>query len=166
MNAPSAFDPKLFLEAQVNEVNIKRPPLPVMNPASPDGYYTAVIGEIQTDSGTIEKGERTGKPWLAMLVPLQIEVPQQVQDALGLKLDKGTITLTDRVFIDLTDQNSIDNAPGRNRRQRQYRDALDMNKPGDVWSWRKATGQPIKVKIDHEIFNNEVQERPGMLLKR
>lgn len=164
---PSGFDPNLFLDAQVAEVNIKRPPLPVHNPAAEDGLYTALIGEVKMDSGVVSKeGERKGSVWLSAIIPLQIEVPQQVQDQLGLKLDKGTITLTDRAMIDLTPQNTIDNSPGRNRRQRQYRDALDLNKPGDVWSWRKATGQVVKVKIDHEMYLGEIQERIGTILKR
>lgn len=164
-NVPSGFDPQNFLDAQQTEVNTKRPPLPVENPASTDGFYTAIIGEIKSEAGTVEKGERQGKPWLAFLVPLTIEVPQQVQASLGVSLPKGTITLTDRVFIDLTDQNTIDNSPGRNRRQRQYRDALDLNKPGDVWSWRTAQGRPVKVKIQQEMYQGEVQERIGVLAK-
>lgn len=165
-NAPSGFDPNLFLQAQQTEVNQKRPPLPTDNPASSDGFYTAVIGEVKADAGTIGKGERAGQPWLAMIVPLQIEVPQQVQASLGITLPKGSITLTEWVMIDLTPQNTIDNSVGRNRRQRQYRDALDMNKPGDVFSWQKAQGQVIKVKIDHEMYNNEVQEKVGAVARR
>jgi hypothetical protein len=69
------------------------------------------------------------------------------------------------VFIDLTDSNTIDNAPGRNRRQKEYRDALDLNKPGDVFNWRMVQGKPIKVKIDHELYENNIQERLGALLK-
>lgn len=166
MSTQSAFDPNLFLDAPQTEVNTRRPPLPTINPTRPDGAYVAVIGEPKTESGMIEKGDKAGQPWISVLVPLIIEVPQQVQDQLGIKLEKGTITLTDRVFLDLTPQNTIDNSTGKNRRQRQYRDALDMNKPGDVWAWRKAQGQIIAVKIDHEMFNNEVQERPGLILKR
>lgn len=162
----SQFDPNLFLDATTDQVNTRRPPLPTVNPERPDGAYVAVIGEIKTDTGTIEKGENAGRPWIAMIVPLTVEVPQRVQDALGIKLEKGTITLTDRVFLDLTPQNTIDNSVGKNRRQRMYRDALDMNKPGDVWAWRKAVGQVIAVKVDHEIYNNEVQERVGAILKR
>lgn len=165
-DVPSGFNPELFLDATQDQPNLRRPPLPTLNPARPDGFYTAIIGEVKTDAGTIGKGERMGEPWLSMLVPLTIEVPQQVQDQLGIKLEKGTITLTDRVMIDLTPQKTIDNSVGRNRRQRQYRDALDMNKPGDVFSWRKAQGQVILVKIDHEMYNNEVQERIGPVMRR
>ncbi len=167
MSAPqSAFDPNLFLDATTTEVNIKRPPLPEANPASADGYYFAVIGEVKMESGSIGKGERIGQPWLSALVPLQIEVPQQVQDGMGIKLEKGTITLTDRAMIDLTPQNTIDNSVGRNRRQRQYREAVDMNKAGDVFSWRKLQGQVVKVKVEHELYLGDIQERIGSVMKR
>jgi hypothetical protein len=163
---PSQFDPSLYLDAQVDTPNVKRPPLPKENPATNDHYYIGVIGEIKMSSGTISKGEKMGQPWLAASVPITIEVPQQVQDALNLKLDKGTIVLTDFVMIDLTPHGTIDNSVGRNRRQRQYREALDLNKPGDVWSWRKASGQVIKVGIDHEMYNGEVQDKIGAVLRR
>ena len=158
----SMFDPAVFLDAQVSEVNESLPPLPVENPASPDGCYTAVIGEVKSESGTIGKGDRAGQPWLSMVVPLRLQIPEQLQTGLGYPAE---YTLTDRVFIDLTPQNTIDNSKGKNRRQKEYRDALDLNKPGDVWSWRKATGQPIKVKAVQEMYEGRVQTRPGLLLK-
>ena len=163
---PSQFDPNLFLDAAVSEVNTRRPPLPVQNPASTDGAYTALIADVKMESGTISKGDRVGEPWLSAVVQIAVEVPMQVQDQLGIKLAKGTITLTDRAMIDLTPQRTIDNSVGRNRRQRQYRDALDLNKPGDVWAWRKAVGQPVKVTIAHELYLGEQQERIGNILKR
>lgn len=166
MSGQSNFDPNLFLDAQQDTPNVKRPPLPVANPARPDGCYIGIIGEVKMDSGTIGKGDRIGQPWLSAILPIAVEVPQQVQDSMGLKLEKGTITLTDRAMIDLTPQNTIDNSVGRNRRQRQYRDALDLNKPGDVWSWRKAQGQAVLIKLEHELYNGEIQERIGSILKR
>lgn len=164
--APSGFDPNLFLDAQQDTPNVKRPPLPEQNPTRPDGLYIGIIGEVKMDSGTIGKGDRLGQPWLSAICPIALEVPQEVQDKMGLKLEKGTITLTDRAMIDLTPQNTIDNSVGRNRRQRQYRDALDLNKPGDVWSWRKAQGQAVLVKLEHELYQGEIQERIAAVLRR
>ncbi len=96
----SSFDPNVFLHAQTTESNEKRPPLPAENPGAEDALYTAVIGEIKTATGTIEKGDRAGQPWVSMLVPLRIQVPPEVQ-AIGLSPE---LTLTDRVFLDLTPQ--------------------------------------------------------------
>ena len=104
----SAFDPNAFLDAQITETNEKRPPLPTENPEAEDGLYTAVIGEISTASGTIGKGDRAGQTWVSMIVPLKIQVPPVLQ-ATGLPPE---LTLTDRVFLDLTPQGGIDRAEG------------------------------------------------------
>lgn len=151
----SAFDPNVFLDAQTTEVNEKRPPLPAENPAADDGLYLAVIGEIKTASGQIEKGERAGQPWVSMLVPLRIQVPSEVQ-ALGINPE---LTLTDRVFLDLTPQGALDNSKGKNRQQRTYREACDMNKPGEAFAWRMLQGRTVKVKLSHELYDGNIQER-------
>lgn len=151
----SAFDPQAFLDAQQNEVNTKRPPLPTENPDDPNGLYTAVIGEIKPVSGIIGKGDRAGQPWLQMVVPLRIQVPAAVQ-ALGIPPE---VTLTDRPMIDITPQGSIDNSVGKNRGQRTYREATGTNKPGEAFAWRMLQGKVVKVKIDHELYQDAVMER-------
>lgn len=166
MNEPTSFDPAIFLDAAQTEVNKKRPPLPVENPARPDGLYVGVLQLPKPSSGIISKGDRAGQPWLMMAVPIDLEIPQQVQDGLGLKLEKGVMRMTDNAMIDLTaDGKGIDNSVGRNRRQRQYRDALDMNKPGDVFSWNRVAGQPVLVKIDHEVYQGETVDRVGAIFR-
>ena len=152
----------MLFRSQITEVNEKRPPLPTYNPATADGLYTAVIGEVKMTAGTIEKGERTGQPWLSAVIPLVIDVPQQLRDSLKLS---ATLILTDRAFLDLTPAGSLDNSPGRNRRQKAYRDATDLNKPGDVFSWRMLQGRVVKVKIDHEMYEGLPVDRVGALLK-
>lgn len=156
----SAFNPEAFLDAQITEVNEKRPPLPADNPEAADGLYTAVIGEITTASGVIGKGDRTGQPWLSMVVPLRIQVPAAVQ-ALGLPPE---LQLTDRAFLDLTPEGALDNSKGKNRQQKAYRDATDMNKPGQPFAWRMLTGKVVKVKVNHELYEGSVQERIGQIL--
>ena len=159
MNA-SAFDPSVFLDAQQTEVNEKRPPIPTENPDDENGLYTAVIGEIKTDAGTIGKGDRIGQPWVSMLVPLRIQVPASVQ-GLGIPPE---MTLTDRAFLDLTPQGAIDNGKGKNRQQKAYRDATGMNVAGEPFAWRMLTGKIVKVKIEHELYNEALQERIKQIL--
>ena len=156
----SAFDPNTFLDAQQTEVNEKRPPLPTENPDSENGLYTAVIGEIKTDAGTIGKGDRTGQPWVSMLIPLRIQVPAAVQ-GLGLPPE---LVITDRAFLDLTPQGGIDNGKGKNRAQKAYRDATGMNNPGEPFAWRMLTGKIVQVKIEHELYNDAIQERIKQIL--
>ena len=156
----SQFNPETFLDAQVNEANEKRPPLPTENPDNANGLYMAVIGEIKTDSGTIGKGDRQGQPWISMLIPLRIQVPPAVQ-GLGLPPE---LTITDRAFLDLNASGGLDNSKGKNRRQKDYRDATGTNVAGVPWSWRQLQGKMVAVKINHELYQDQIQERVGAVL--
>lgn len=144
----SIFDPSTFLDATVDTPTEKRPPLPV-------GDYTAVIGEIEARSWTGKKDP--SKSGIAYDVPLSIEIPAEVQASLGLT--QPTLSLKDSIMLDLTEAGTIDNAPGKNRRLRMYREAVDMNKSGDVFSARKMTGKVIKVKLSHELWEGNLMER-------
>lgn len=155
--AGSAFDPNQFLDAQQSEVNELLPPLPT------DRFYDCVIGEVKQESGLIGKGERTGEPWISVIIPLKVQIPQDLQDSLGYPAEYN---MMDRAFLDLTPQRTIDNSKGRNKTQKAYRDALDMNKPGDVWAWRKAVGQVVKLKIKHELFEGRIVQKPDYVVKR
>jgi len=159
----SQFDPNLLLAAQTTEINEKRDPLPADNPTDPSGFYVATISKVAVKSGTIGKGDRIGQPWAAVNVALKIEVPQQLRDTKGLP---EAITLSDSCFLDLTPSGGIDNAKGKNRRQRQYREALKMNVPGEAWSWERAVGRPLKVKVNHKISETtgDILEEPGLLM--
>lgn len=156
----SQFDPSVFLDAQITDANEKRPPLPVDNPDDANGLYLAVIGEIKTDSGTIGKGDNMGKPWVSMLIPLRLQIPPAVQ-GLGLPQE---LTITDRAFLDLTASGGLDNAKGKNRRQKDYRDATGTNVAGVPWAWRQLQGKTVKVKINHELYQDQIQERIGAIL--
>lgn len=160
MSNMSQFDPDVFLDAQQSEVNEKRALIPEDNPDAADGLYTAVIGEIKTDSGTIGKGDNAGKPWISMVIPLKLQLPTQLQ-ALGLPPE---FQLTDRAFLDLTNEGGLDNSKGKNNSQRIYREITGMNKPGEPFAWRMMQGKVIKVKVKHELYNGNVVEKVGQVL--
>lgn len=153
----SQFDPLAFLEAEFDEPNEKRPPLPVDNPAHPNGYYLATIGAPEPKTG-----DKDGKPWMSISLPLTLDIPQQLQDSMKLP---PTLRLTDRVFIDLTEQGTIDNAPGRNRGQRMYREATGMNAKGVPFSWRKLEGRTVAIKMKHDLYQGNIQERVDGVFK-
>lgn len=157
----SMFDPQAFLSAQQTEVNEKRALIPTHNPASPDGLYPAIVGQIEkTKSGTIGKGEKIGQPWLAIVVPVKLQLPAEVQ-ALGLPAE---FTLTEQVFIDLTPTGAIDNGKGKNNQQRTWREATGMNKPGEPFSWQAMAGRPIRVQLQHEEYNGNFLEKVKAVL--
>jgi hypothetical protein len=153
----SQFDPAAFLDAEFDEPNEKRPPLPVDNPAHPNGYYLATIGSPES-----KNGDKDGKPWMQIVLPLVIDIPQVLQDSLKFA---PTLKLTDRVFIDLTEQGTIDNAPGRNRGQRMYREATGMNAKGQPFSWRKLEGRTVAIKMKHDLYQGNIQERVDGVFK-
>lgn len=146
----SQFDPNLFLSATSSEPNVKRPPLPVQNPARPDGFYMGVCKKPSPASG-----EKDGKPWYSVAVQIELEIPEQLRPLMG---GKPTLTLTDRVFLDVTPQGTLDSAPGANRGQRTYREATDLNKPGDKFNWLMIEGRPVKVQIENHMYQDEIQD--------
>jgi len=155
----SVFDPNLFLDAQTDVANEKRAIIPVENPDSEDGLYMAVIGEIKTDSGTIGKGDRTGQPWISMIIPLKLQFGAKLQ---GLELP-AEFQLTDRAFLDITPQGTLDNSKGKNRSQRMYRDATGLNVPGEPFAWRMLEGRPVKVKLAHELYEENIVEHVAQI---
>lgn len=144
----SSFNPDTFLDATMTEPTEKRPPLPV-------GDYTAVVGAI-TARAWQGKADPT-KSGIAWDIPLTLEVPAEIQAE--LKMDQSTLPLKDSIMLDLTENGTIDNSPGKNRRLRAYREATDMNKPGDVFSARKMEGKVLKVKITHDLWEGQPIER-------
>ena len=144
----SLFDPATFLDATIDTPTEKRPPLPI-------GDYLATIGDIEARQWQGKKDP--SKSGIAYDVPLTLDIPAEIQASLGLTL--STLTLKDSIMLDLTDNGTIDNSPGKNRRLRMYREATDLNKAGDSFSARKMVGKLVKVKVSHEIWEGQPVER-------
>lgn len=150
----SMFDPNTFLDATLDTPTEKRPPLPV-------GDYTAIVGEVKARAWQGKKDP--SKSGIAWDIPLALEIPAEVQQDLGL--NQSNLTITDSIMLDLTDGGTLDNTPGKNRRLRMYREAVDMNKAGDVFSARKMQGCVVKVKLSHEMYEDSIIERVGGVVK-
>jgi len=148
MSFDSSFNPDTFLDATLTDPTEKRPPLPV-------GDYTAILGAV-TARQWQGKADPT-KSGIAWDIPVTIDVPAEIQAE--LKMDQSTLNLKDSIMIDLTANGTIDNGPGKNRRLRAYREATDMNKPGDVFSARKMEGKIVKVKITHDLWEGQPIEK-------
>jgi hypothetical protein len=142
------FDPAAFLDLPVEVEFKKRDPLPV-------GDYIGTITEV---SARPWQGKQDPtKSGMAYDVQIALEVPEATRTLLGLQ--NPTLTLKDSIMLDLTDQGALDGAPGRNRALRNYREALDMNKPGVTFRAREMQGKLIRVKIGHEIYKDSPVER-------
>jgi len=144
----SQFDPSMFLDAELSEPTVRREPLPV-------GEYVATITEVTARAWQSKKD--SAKSGIAWDIQLEVSVPEEIRTLLNI--ENPTLKMKDSVMIDLTDNGMIDNGPGKNRRLRIYRDAVDMNKPGDSFSARRMAGCIIKVKVDHELYEGNIMEK-------
>lgn len=144
----SHFDPAQYVDFETNQEQVKRPPLQ-------PGDYTAIIGEITCVPW--QKKDDSSKSGLRYVVPLKIQVPMEERSRLGITNE--TITLSDSIMLDLAEGGGLDYSPGKNSKLRKYREATGMNKAGEPFSARRLTGQPVLVKLAHEVYEGEVQER-------
>lgn len=142
------FDASAFLDLPVDTPMVKRPPLPATD-------YIATVKQVDARQWTSKDkvDEATGrlKSGIAYDVTLTLEVPEATRLALGLT--NPTLELKDGIMLEMTpDGKGIDFAPGKNNQLRRYREALDMNKPGDVFRARDMAGKMLLVKIKHEEY--------------
>lgn len=153
------FDPQAFLDLPVDQAFERRPPLPVKD-------YPAQIQDVNARQWqSKEKFNNDGSPktGIAYDVTLVVNIPLDIKDQLGLKTD--TLTMKDSIMLDLNDQGGLATEPGSNRQLRQYREALDMNKPGQVFRARDMIGRMVLLRIKHEEYQGNIQERPAGVSK-
>lgn len=139
----SAFDPTSYLDATISEPSVRRPPLPAGR------ELVGIVQEVKPRSWQAKEDPTRGG--IAVDIPVKIDLSAypDLQQIIGAT----EVTLTDGLILDLTPNGAIDNSPGKNNKLRRWREALDMNKPGDTFSFRLMQGRMVKVKIGHRIDN-------------
>lgn len=144
----SKFDSTNFLDATITETLTKRSPVPV-------GDYTATITEVTSRAWQGKKDPTQSGIAVDVLIAIDLTAYPDVQKLVGI--DK--VTLKDGIMLDITEGGMIDTSPGKNGKLRRYREALDMNKAGDSFSFRAMPGRLIKVKVKHEIYEGDTYDR-------
>ena len=150
---PSQFDPNLLLDSAVTQAFVKRPPIPA------GVELIGSIGEV-----AITSGEKEGKPWIRLNVPVTFDLSQNAQVA-ALLTGFDKVTLSDGVMLDVTDQGMIDQSPGKNSRLRRWREALDMNQDGVPFSPRAMNGRTVKCRIKQDFYQGETYDRIDNMAK-
>lgn len=152
----TAFDPATFIDASINEPSVRRPPLP----AGRD--YTGTLGEPKP------------RPWQGVKDPtksgMAVDIPVTIDLAGVQNLPPGfeglpSVTLTLGIMLDTTEAGTVDNSPGKNGRLRQLREALNMNKPGEPFSWRNVQGRMLKVKVKHREYQGDLYDEVDSIAK-
>lgn len=147
----SLFDPAIYLDATIAEPSVRRPPIP---------GGRELLGVIQEPKSRSWRGkEDPTKGGIAVDIPVKFDLtpyPDLVALLSG-NSDKPIteVTITDGIMLDTTAQGGIDNSPGKNGKLRRYREALDLNKPGDTFSFRMMTGRMLKFKIGNKVVDGE-----------
>src|SRR6266404_2590594 len=153
----SIFDANGFLDATITEVQVKRPPLP----AGSEWIATMGTPKIRPWQGKADPS-KTG---IAADVPMVIDTSPGVANG-SLSADyPPAVTITYGIMLDTTAAGSIDLAPGRNTKLRQFREALGMNAPGSPFNWRAVEGRQVRVKISHRSFENELYDDTAAVAK-
>lgn len=153
MSMQMNFDPNAFLDLAIDTPFERRNPLPA-------GDYPATIREVGVrqwqskdkydDSGNLKSG-------IVYDVALTLHIPLDVKERLKYTTDE--LQLKDSIMVDLNAQGGLDTAPGRNGSMRRYREALDMNKPGTAFRPREMAGRMVLVRVKHEEYLGNIQER-------
>jgi len=139
----SMFNPDQFLETTVTEANsTEAVPVPV-------GEYIAVVSEVKCRSWT--KKDDPSQGGLALDIQWEID-DQAVKDLLG----RPKVTVKQGVMLDLTDAGQLDLGKGRNVGLGRLREALNLNTPGQPFSFTMLTGRVAKVKVEHRINGEQI----------
>lgn len=136
------FDPNTFLDTTLTEANAtSATPVPV-------GEYIGVTEEPVVRNWTSKDGTKSG---LALDVPISIDDPR-VREVTGR--DKNSVRYG--IMLDLNESGGIDTGKGRNVGLGRLREALDLNKPGQPFSFRMLAGRPVKVTIKHRVDGDNI----------
>lgn len=147
------FDPNAFLDLPIDTAFERRLPFPAKD-------YVSVIKEVTVRQWTSkDKYDDQGnlKSGVAYDVVHSLQIPEDLRAQLNYT--KDSFDIKDSIMVDLNAQGGLDTAPGKNGAMRRYREALDMNKPGEVFRPRSMAGRMLLVRIGHEEYQGNIQER-------
>lgn len=132
----STFDVDAFLQTTYKDANdTKLVPIP-------EGEYMAQIDKVEVKN--IQKKDGSGTVTIAELS--WVVTDQAAKDATGL----ATPRARQSIFLDVTEQGSLDMGKGKNVSLGKLRDAVGQNKPGKSWSFSHLSQATAFVKVEHE----------------
>lgn len=137
------FDPEQFLNMQVTESNdTKTIPVPV-------GEYTAVAEEVKCRQW--QSKQDPSKSGLTLDITWSID-DSTVKELLG----RDKVTVRQGIMLDLTDSGGLDMGRGRNIGLGRLREALNLNTPGQPFSFSMVAGRIAKVSVSHRIDGENI----------
>ena len=137
------FNPEQFLDTTLTESNdTKTIPVPV-------GEYTAVVEDVKCRQWTSKKDPSQSG--------ITLEVIWNIDDsAVKELLGREKVTVKQGIMLDLTDSGGMDMGKGRNVGLGRLREALDLNTPGQPFSFSMLSGRLAKVSVSHRVVDDSI----------
>lgn len=137
------FDASQFLDMQVNETN-DTTVIPV-----PVGEYVATIEKVECRQWSKKDDPSVGG--------LALDLVWDINDQGVLStLDRDKVTCKQGIMLDLTPAGGLDCSKGRNIGLGRLREALDLNIPGQPFSFNMLPGRMAKVSVKHRIAGEDI----------
>lgn len=138
------FSPESFLDATITE-----PSATSFEPIPP-GEYPAMIDEIKFSNGT----SKDGNQWSRLDIVWTIE-----DEALRERLGRKKLVSRQGIMLDFLDTGGLDMSKGRNINLGRLREAVDLNRAGEAFSFRMLQGRRAKVKIDADEYQGVIRDK-------
>jgi len=136
------FDAEQFLDQSTDQSNDT-----VLIPV-PVGEYTAVIEKV-TARQWVAKDDPT-KTGVTLDITWEIDSPE-VRELLG----REKVTVRQGIMLDLTETGNLDMGKGRNVGLGRLREAVDLNIPGQPFSFNQLPGRVARVSTGQRADKND-----------
>ncbi len=133
-----------------------------MTPFSPEAFLSTVVqGEMSTRISPVPIGVYTAT--IAKLTPraatpngnVPCDVSFEIDDAnLKATLGRDKITTRQTLWLDFTESGALDDGKDKNTGLGKLREAVGQNRKDQPWSPSMLIGQPLRVKVEHQIDKN------------
>lgn len=131
------FDTESFLNSSVSDANdTKVIPVPI-------GEYPAIINKIAARTWQSKDGSQSG---------VTLDVFWSIEDAqVKAELDRQEVICKQGIMLDTLPDGKLDIGKGKNIGLGRLREAVNLNVPGQTFSFQQLPGQSAKVTVKHRI---------------
>lgn len=137
------FNPEEFLDQQILESNSTQAvPVPV-------NEYVAVVADVKTRQWT----KKDDPSVTGIALDLIWELDDQAVKEL---LDRDKVTVKQGVMLDINEAGQLDMGKGKNVGLGRLREALNLNVPGQPFSFSMLNGRVAKVSVNHRIDGENI----------
>ncbi len=137
------FDAQSFLDQQVTDANST-----IQTPV-PEGEFQAVIEKVDCRQWTSKKDPT--QSGLALDIVYIVEDPV-VKELLG----RDKVTVKQGIMLDLTDAGGLDLGKGKNVGLGRLRESVDLNTPGQPFSFAMLPGRMNKILVKHRVDGDTI----------